>query len=92
MNLDDFMEGIHRIQDNYHKKFTTSQLKIFYEHLKDMPKDRYLANIEKHIQTNTFMPNIAQIRSEGYSKQYSNYEQRDYNDMDFDRLLANQGG
>lgn len=90
MSIDDFMEGVHILQDNYHKKLTTEQLRLFYEHLKDMDKKEYLKNIEIQIDSNPFMPNIAQIRNEQISKYaYANYEQRDYKDIDFDSLYAN---
>lgn len=91
MSIDDFMEGIHILQDNYNKKLTTAQLKLFYENLKDMNRNKYLKNIKEHIKTNSFMPNIAQLRKET-SKQYVNYEQRDYSNVDFDKLFANVEG
>ena len=91
MSIDDFMEGIHILQDNYNKKLTTAQLNLFYENLKDMNKNKYLSNIKQHIKTNSFMPNIAQLRKET-SKQYVNYDQRDYSNVDFDKLFANMKG
>jgi len=89
MTKADFMEGIHLIQNNYNKKLTTEQLKLFYENLKDMSKDRYIANIKQHIKSNQFMPNIAQLRGENKTV-YTNFEQRDYNDFDFDKLYVNK--
>ena len=91
MSIDDFMEGIHILQDNYNKKLTAAQLKLFYENLKDMNRNKYLKNIKEHIKTNSFMPNIAQLRKET-TKQYVNYEQRDYSNVDFDKLFANVEG
>lgn len=91
MSIDDFMDGIHILQDNYNKKLTTAQLKLFYENLKDMNRNKYLKNIKEHIKTNSFMPNIAQLRKET-SKQYVNYAQRDYSNIDFDKLFANVEG
>lgn len=90
MDKSEFMEGIHLLQNNYNKTFTTEQLKLFYENLKDMQKERYLANIKKHIQVNQFMPNIAQIRNENRT-QYANYEQRDYSNLDFSKFYKNKG-
>lgn len=88
MSIDDFMEGIHIIQDNYHKKLSKEQLRLYYENLKDMSKDRYISNIIAVIKDNPYLPNIAQIRNE-QRKQYANYEQREYTDIDFDSLYAN---
>lgn len=90
LTKNDFMEGIHILQNNYNKKLTREQLILFYENLKDMNKNKYISNIQEIIKTNPFMPNIAQIRNET-SKQYSNYEQRDYSDYDFSKLYANKG-
>lgn len=89
MNIDEFMEGIHIMQDNYHQKLSKEQLRLFYENLKDMPKDRYIENIKKHIKSNSFMPNIAQIRNES-KRQFSNHEQREYADIDFNQFYANR--
>ena len=61
MNKMEFMEGIHILQDRYNKKLSTSQLRIYYENLKDMNKDRFISNIKEHIKANPFMPTIAEI-------------------------------
>lgn len=90
LTKNDFMEGIHILQNNYNKKLTREQLILFYENLKDMNKNKYISNIQEIIKTNSFIPNIAQIRNET-SKQFSNYEQRDYSDYDFSKLYANKG-
>lgn len=94
MSLDDFMEGIHILQNNYNQKFSKDKLKLFYENLQDMPRERYLANIKSLIKTSQFVPSIAQIRNESVSKQYNNFEQRDYTGVNFDKLFANsmEGG
>lgn len=89
LTKNDFMEGIHILQNNYNKKLTREQLILFYENLKDMNKNKYISNIQEIIKTNSFIPNIAQIRNET-SKQFSNYEQRDYSDYDFSKLYANK--
>ncbi len=89
MNKKEFMEGIYLIQDNYHKKLSKEQLELFYEQLKDMSKEKYIENIKKHISNNPFIPNIAQIKSE-QRRQFSNYEQRDYSEIDFEQFYANK--
>lgn len=89
MDKTEFMEGIHILQDNYNKKLSTEQLKLFYENLKDLSKEKFLRNIRQAIKTNPFMPNIAQIRNET-SKNYANYTQRDYSNVDLSKYYANQ--
>lgn len=92
MNIEEFREGIEILQNNYSKKYTKEQLKLFYEKLKDINKDKFILNIEEHIKKNPFMPNIAQLRGEySYRDTYSNYEQRDYSNFDFSKLYANKG-
>ncbi len=88
LTKNDFMEGIHILQDNYNRKMTGTQLRLFYENLKDMSKDMYLNNIKEIIKTSSFMPTISQIRNEK-RKEFSNYEQRDYSNIDFNKLYAN---
>lgn len=89
MNKVEFMEGIHILQDNYNRKLTGTQLKLFYENLKDMNKDKYISNIKEYIKTNSFMPTISQIRNE-QRKQFANYEQRNYSNLDFSKFYANR--
>ena len=88
MDKTDFMEGIHILQNNYNKTLSIEQLKLYYEHLKDLSKDRFIDNVKQAIKTNPFMPNIAQLRNE-QNKNYTNYEQRDYKDKDLSKYYAN---
>jgi hypothetical protein len=90
MNKIEFMEGVHILQDNYNRTLSETQLKLFYENLKDMSKDKYISNIKEYIKTNSFMPTISQIRNET-NKQFVNYEQRNYSDLDFNKFYANKG-
>lgn len=85
----DFMEGMHILQNNYNKKLSAEQLRLYYENLKDMNKDKYIANIKELIKSNLFIPNIAQIRNET-SRVFADYEQRELNNIDFDNLYANK--
>ena len=89
MNKVEFMQGIHILQDNYNRKLTGTQLKLFYENLKDMDKSIYISNIKEYVKTNSFMPTISQIRNE-QRKQFANYEQRDYSNLDFIKFYANR--
>ncbi len=89
MNKVEFMQGIHILQDNYNRKLTGTQLKLFYENLKDMDKSIYISNIKEYVKTNSFMPTISQIRNE-QRKQFANYEQRDYSNLDFNKFYANR--
>lgn len=68
MTKTEFMEGIKILQNNYQRTFTIEQLKLFYESLKDMSKDKFIENIKKHIRTSQHMPNIAEIRKENQDK------------------------
>lgn len=84
----EFMEGIRILQNNYHKNLTGSQLKLFYENLKDMSKNQFISNINKHINQSDYMPNIAQIKYAN-KREISNYEQRDYTNVDINKFYAN---
>ena len=90
MNTNDFKEGIELLQNNYHKTFSTEQLKLYYENLKDMSKDKYLSNIKSNIKNNPYMPNIAQIRNLDKIKIQENFEQRDYSNIDLDKLFGGE--
>ena len=88
MNVDEFREGIHILQNNYNKTFSKDQWLLYYENLKDLSKDRFISNIKQAIKTNPFIPNIAQLRNE-QNKNYTNYEQRDYSNEDLNKYYAN---
>ena len=88
MSIDDFMEGIHILQDAYNQKFSKEKLNLFYENLKDMAKHKYIGNIKKLVKTSQFMPNIAQIRNENLNN-CNDFEQRDYHNFDFSKIYAN---
>lgn len=88
LTKNDFMEGIHILQDNYSRKMSGTQLRLFYENLKDMNKDKYIESINRIIKSSSFMPTIAEIRNEK-RKEFSNYEQRDYSNIDFSKFYAN---
>lgn len=89
MDKKEFAKGIKILELAYNQKFDEDKLEFWYRQLQDMNADRYFNNIKTLIKSNTFMPNIAQIRNETISKQYNNYEQRDYSGVDFDKLFAN---
>lgn len=90
MNKIEFMEGIHILQDNYNRKLTSSQLRLYYDNLRDMSKDKYISNIKEYIKTNSFMPTISQILDKTNKNKYQNFEQRDYSNYDFSKLYANK--
>lgn len=90
MNKTEFMEGIHILQDNYNRKLTSSQLRLYYDNLKDMNKDKYISNIKEYIKNNSFMPTISQILGKTNKNKYQNFEQRDYSNYDFSKLYANK--
>ena len=90
MNRKEFIEGIKNLELSYNQKFTEEKLNYWYEKLKDMDANKYLKNIDNITKTFNFMPNIAQIRSETISKQYNNFQQRDYSGIDFDKLFFEQ--
>lgn len=86
----EFMEGIHILQNNYNRKLTGDQLRLYYENLKDLSKEKYINSINEIIKNVPYMPNIAQIRNEP-KREFANYEQRDYSDLDFSKIYANKG-
>ena len=89
MTKAEFMDGIHILQDNYNKQFTGTQLKIYYNNLKDMDKDIYINNINEIIKNNKFIPTIAEIRKVEQRKQFTDYDQREYENIDFNKFYAN---
>lgn len=88
MNKQEFAKGIKILELTYNTKFDEEKRDFWYRQLQDLSAERYFNNIKQVIKTNTFMPNIAQIRNEP-RKQFSNYEQRDYSDLDFSKFYAN---
>lgn len=94
MDKKEFAKGIKILELAYNQKFDEDKLEFWYRQLQDMNADRYFNNIKTLVKSNTFMPNIAQIRNDGFAKNNINFEQRDYSGVDFDNLFANsmEGG
>ena len=89
MNRQEFAKGIRILELTYNQKFDKEKRDFWYRQLQDLEAKRYFDNIKQTVKTSTFMPNIAQIRNET-SRAFVNYEQRDYSDLDFESLYANQ--
>ena len=88
MNKKEFAEGIKILELSYNQKFDEEKLILWYNELQDMNYNKFINNIKNLCKNNTFMPNIAQIRGEIPSKQYNNFEQRDYSGVDFNKLFG----
>lgn len=88
MNIEEFLKGIQKLELAYNQKFTKEKLNLWYQKLGNMNFKEYIARIEELIEINSYMPNIAEILNKS-KRQYTNYEQREYTDIDFDSLYAN---
>lgn len=90
MKKTEFMEGIYILQNAYNKQLSKEQLKLYYENLKKLDQETFLANINEIVKTHTYMPNIAQILAlNSPRKQFLNYEQREYKNINFNKFYAN---
>ena len=89
MNKQEFAKGIKILELTYNQKFDEEKRDFWYRQLQDLSSERYFNNIKNIVKTNTFMPNIAQIRNE-QRNQYANYEQRDYSNIDFSKFYASE--
>ena len=89
MNKQEFYEGIKKIENAYNTKFEKDKLTLWYSKLNQMEYNEYLDRIDELITTKKYIPNIAEILDEQPKNTYTNYDQRDYKDIDFDSLYAN---
>ena len=89
MNKQEFAKGIKILELTYNQKFDEEKRDFWYRQLQDLSSERYFNNIKNIVKTNTFMPNIAQIRNEP-RRQFANYEQRDYSNIDFSKFYASE--
>lgn len=89
MNKQEFYEGIKKIEDAYNTKFERDKLSLWYSKLNEMEYQEYIDKIEELITTKKYIPNIAEILDKQTKCTYTNYDQRDYKDIDFDSLYAN---
>lgn len=62
MDKNDFIEGIHLIQDNYNTKFSSDKLKMWWNELKGMSKNEYIDSVKEQIATNKYTPKVAEIK------------------------------
>lgn len=89
MNKQEFYEGIKKIEDAYNTKFERDKLSLWYSKLNEMEYQEYIDKIEELITTKKYIPNIAEILDKQPKFSYTNYDQRDYKDIDFDSLYTN---
>lgn len=89
MNKQEFYEGIKKIENAYNTKFERDKLNLWYSKLKEMEYQEYIDRIDELITTKKYIPNIAEILDEQPKCTYTNYDQRDYKNIDFDSLYAN---
>lgn len=89
MNKQEFYEGIKKIEDAYNTKFERDKLSLWYSKLNEMEYQEYIDKIEELITTKKYIPNIAEILDKQPKFAYTNYDQRDYKDIDFESLYAN---
>ena len=88
MNTEEFLKGITKLELAYNQKFSKDKLNLWYQKLKSMNYKEYISRIDELIEINNYMPNIAEILNKN-KRQYANYDQREYVDIDFSKLYAN---
>ena len=88
MNIEEFLNGITKLELAYNQKFSKEKLDLWYQKLRNMNYQEYISRIEELIEVNNYMPNIAEISNKN-KKQFLNYDQREYTDIDFSKLYAN---
>lgn len=87
MDKQEFVKGINKLELAYNQRFTTQKLNLWWDKLNEMEVTKYLDRIDKLIETNPYMPNIAEILDK--RKLLSDFEQRDYSDYDWSKLYKN---
>lgn len=91
MDKKQFINGIEKLEMAYNQKFDTKKLVLWYSKLNPMTEDKFLQRIDTLIQTKEYMPNIAEILDKKQvSNNYTNYEQRNYEEIDFNQFYANR--
>lgn len=88
MNKNEFLKGIEKLEFAYNQTFSKEKLVLWYEKLEGMDYQEYIDRIDSLIETNKFLPNIAEILNIP-KHNYANYDQRNYKDIDFESLYAN---
>lgn len=61
MDRNEFIEATNRLEHYYEKQYSTEQLKIMFEELKDIDANRYKLIVTRLIRTSKFLPKIADI-------------------------------
>ncbi len=93
MDKKQFLEGIEKLEMAYNQKFTKGKLILWYSKLKEMQADKYLQRIDKLIEIKEYIPNIAEILDKKQvNSNYTNYQQREYDNIDFNQFYANKRG
>ncbi len=61
MTNTEFVEASNKLENYYEKEYTTEQLRIMFEELKELSVERYRKIINKCLRTCKFLPKIADI-------------------------------
>lgn len=64
MNLEEFTKCMTFLSVAYNKEFTQEQLKVWYEMFKENNSEEFKIAIKRIINTNKYLPSIAEIKSE----------------------------
>ena len=88
MQQNEFRKGIEKLELAYNQKFTNEKLLVWWDKLKGMNGEKFLQRIDELIPQKKFMPNIAEILNK--KEKLTEFEQRDYSNYDFNKLLAHR--
>lgn len=77
MTRSEFVEATSRLEQYYGKEYTTQQLQIMFEELKQLAIERYRQLISAVIRKSKYLPKVADIFEANIEEPYINQEHKD---------------
>ena len=81
MQRKDFVEQMIKIQTAYNKKFSSEELKLWFEEFKNVSADNFKNSVSKTIKEVKFIPKIADVKSRLGKSVHQNHRKEEFKSL-----------
>ncbi len=81
MQRKDFVEQMIKIQTAYNKKFSSEELKLWFEEFKNVSADNFKNSVSKTIKEVKFIPKIADVKSRLGNSLHQNHRKEEFKSL-----------
>lgn len=81
MQRKDFVEQMIKIQTAYNKKFSSEELKLWFEEFKNVSADNFKNSVSKTIKEVKFIPKIADVKRRLGNSLHQNHRKEEFKSL-----------